>query len=146
MDSNKPLECEIPGSTIFLVNYGLTRSTTDPCVYFHRQEEEFIIVVIFVDDGLICTNKKEKLPDILEQLSREFEMRTLSADRFLGLDLSRDRNQRLLFAQQPQFIANVLAKFGMSQCHPRNTPSDPNSRLNASMSPQNEKATHKLPR
>lgn len=34
----------------FLVRYGLTRSTTDPCVYFHRKGEEFIIVVIFVDD------------------------------------------------------------------------------------------------
>lgn len=70
----------------------------DPCVYFHRKGEEFIIVVIFVDDGLICTNKKKKLQDILEQLSPEFKMRTVSADRFLGLDLSRDRSQRLLFA------------------------------------------------
>ena len=106
----------------FLLKFGLTRSTADPCVYFRRQEEEITIVAIFVDDGLVCSNKKENLTSILEHLSTTFEMRSFPAHRFVDLDISRDRQQRQLFIFQPHFIAKLLEKFQMDQCNPKSVP------------------------
>lgn len=122
----------------FLLKFGLKRSTADPCVYYRRQGEELTIVVIFVDDGLICSNQPESLSLIVEHLQTEFEMRTLPADRFLGLSITRDRTKRLLSLSQPHFIAKILEKFNMSGCNPKTIPADPAARLNSSMGPSSE--------
>ncbi len=120
----------------FLLKFGLSRSTSDPCVYFRRQGEEFTLVVIFVDDGLICSNKEDSLNNILEHLRTEFEMRTMSVDRFLGLNIFRDRNQHLLFLTQTHFTTTVLEKFNMSECNPKLIPADPGTRLSSNMGPK----------
>ena len=60
----------------FLIKFGLTRSTSDSCIYYRRQGEEFTVVAIFVDDGLICSNEPESLSAILAHLRTEFEMTT----------------------------------------------------------------------
>ena len=122
----------------FLLKFGLVRSTADPCVYYRRQEEEMTIVAIFVDDGLVCSNKKEHLTNILEHLSTTFEMRSFPASRFVGLDISRDRSKRQLYISQPHFITKLLEKFNMVQCHPKSVPADPNSRLETFAVPKNE--------
>ncbi len=56
----------------FLVKFGLTRSIADPCVYFRRLGKEVTIVAIYVDDGLVCSNKPDTLRSILEFLGKEF--------------------------------------------------------------------------
>lgn len=122
----------------FLLKFGLVRSTADPFVYYRRQEEEMTIVAIFVDDGLVCSNKKENLTNMLEHLSTIFEMRSFLAHRFIGLDISRDRSKRQLYISQPQFIAKLLAKFNMDQCHPKLVPADPNTRLETFAIPTNK--------
>ena len=42
----------------FLQEFGLNPSVSDPCVYSCQQGEEFTIMAIWVDDGLICSNNK----------------------------------------------------------------------------------------
>lgn len=79
----------------FLLKFGLTRCDSDSCVYYRRQEEgEITIVCIFVDDGLICTYTESA--SILSYLNTHFDIRTLPADRFVGLDIFRDRPNRKL--------------------------------------------------
>lgn len=122
----------------FLLKFILVRSTADPCLYFRRQEEEMTIVAIFVDDGLVCSSKKEHLTNILEHLSTTFKMRSFPASRFVGLDISRERSKRQLYISQSHFIKKLLEKFNMDQCHPKSVPADPNSRLETFAVPKNE--------
>ena len=122
----------------FLVKFGLTRSTADPCVYFRRLGEEVTIVAIYVDDGLVCSNKPDTLTSILEFLGKEFQMRTLSADRFVGVNITRDRERRQLFFAQPHYITFILEKFNMAGCNIKAVPADPNARLSSIMSPTDE--------
>jgi hypothetical protein len=42
----------------FLILFIFTCSKHDPCVYFRRRETEILIMAIWVDDGLICSNNK----------------------------------------------------------------------------------------
>jgi transposase InsO family protein len=120
----------------FLLKFGLTRCDSDSCVYYRRQEEgEIIIVCIFVDDGLICTNTKTVSTAILCHLNTHFDIRSLPADRFVGLDILRDRPNRKLYVSQLDFVNKILKKFNLDLCQPKSIPADPNARLTASMSP-----------
>lgn len=119
----------------FLLKFGLTKSAEDPCVYFRHQQGELTILAIFVDDALICSNKKDVFQEITQHLEKQFQIRTMGADKFLGIDITRNRKERMLFASQPQFTSALLLKFGMQNCNPKATPADPHTNLTAQMSP-----------
>jgi hypothetical protein len=98
----------------FLLKFGLTRWDSDSCVYYRSQEEgEITIVCIFVDDGLICTNTKTVSVSILSYLNTHFDIRSLSADRFVGLDIFRDLPNRKLYVSQVDFVNKILKKFNL---------------------------------
>ena len=115
----------------FLLKFGLKQSSADPCVYFRRQKEEITIVAIFVDDGLACSSKTGEVNSILSYLSSAFEMRSLPANRFVGLEISRDRVHRQLWVTQSVFVNKLLNKCGMSECNPKSVPADPCTRLDS---------------
>ncbi len=117
----------------FLVTFGLTRSVADPCIYFRHQGEELTILAIFVDDGLVCSNRKESLQRIIEHLKKRFQIRTMNADRFLGLEISRDRQKKELTVAQSQFILVLLKKFRMENCNPKSILSDPHTQISSEM-------------
>lgn len=50
-------------------------------------------MAIWVDDGLICSNNKAAIAEVLDYLSTHFEMRSLPTDRFVGLELTRGRSE-----------------------------------------------------
>jgi hypothetical protein len=56
----------------FIVKFGLTQSKTGPCVYFRHQREgeveEFTVLIIYVDDGIIFSSRKQTFTDILKNL------------------------------------------------------------------------------
>ena len=59
---------------------------------------------IFVDDGLICSNSKDAISNILKYLNSHFEMRSHPVEQFVGLAVSRDRIKKKLFLSQPHYI------------------------------------------
>ena len=122
----------------FLLKFGLTRCETDPCVYFSRKNNDLLIVGIFVDDGFAAGTNTSLVKSVIDFLSQEFEMRSLPATRFLGLDIHRDRSRRQLFINQPDFVRKILTKFHMNACHATAIPADPGTRLSANMSPTTE--------
>ena len=124
----------------FLLKFGLTRAASDSCIYYRRQGEEFTIVVIFVDDGLVCSNQPKILSAILTHLRTEFEMTTSEADRYLGLNIIRDRSCRQLFVNQHHYVQSILKKFNMTKCNPKTIPADPNARMSVEMAPNSENA------
>ena len=120
----------------FLILFGFTRSKHDPCVYFRRRETEILIMAIWVDDGLICSNNKTAIAEIISFLATHFEMRSLPTDRFVGLELTRNRKEKKLWVNQKAFIEKIIHRFNMSQCNPKLTPADPNVRLSKEMEPK----------
>jgi hypothetical protein len=125
----------------FLLLFGLSRSTADPCIYFRRREEELTLIAIWVDDGLVCSSSAEVIKDVLKHLNTYFEMRALPADCFVGMEITRDRARRQLYVNQAKFIASILDRFNMDSANPKDTPADPSSRLTMSMSPTTESGT-----
>jgi hypothetical protein len=61
----------------FIILFGLTRSTADPCVYYRHlrlgeADKELTIFILYVDDGLIISNLKAVLTEMMVFLSKEF--------------------------------------------------------------------------
>ncbi len=79
-----------------ILEYGLTRSQQDPCLYFRRQGEEWMVALFFVDDAIICGTSMRAIEEFVTQLKKKFELRTLPVCRFLGLTIKRDRSKRTL--------------------------------------------------
>jgi hypothetical protein len=39
---------------VALIDYGLVQSTADPCVYYHITLTSYLIIAVWVDDGLVA--------------------------------------------------------------------------------------------
>jgi len=61
------------------------------------------------------------------------------ADHFVGLIISRDRNNKRIFLSAPQYIDKILSKFNITSCYPVAIPADKGGpRLSKAMSPTNQ--------
>lgn len=120
----------------FLQRFGLTRSTSDPCIYFTSNENpsEFLALGLWVDDAIIASKSKAAALSMIVYLEQHFAMTSGPADRFLGLELTRDRQARLLHVTQSSFIKKLLVKFQMINCNTSRVPADPCSRLTNTLS------------
>lgn len=79
----------------FIIKFGLIRSQADPCIYYRHlrpgeADEELTIFILYVDDGLILSNIKSILTDMVKFLGKEFEVRSLPAVCFIGVDINRN--------------------------------------------------------
>ena len=110
----------------FLKRFGLNPSENDPCLYVRQHDEELTMVVIWVDDGLVCSNKQVIL-DIINYLGQHFEMRSSEATQFVGMSISRLREQRILAIHQPDYTTKILRRFNMDGCNPVSIPATPGS-------------------
>jgi hypothetical protein len=123
----------------FIIKFGFTRSQCDPCVYFRiGPDEEYTILIIYVDDGLICSNTPDIIKAILDYLRIHFQVRSLPASRFVGLDISRDRSSRILCINQQDFIIKLLRRYNLTDCKFTSLPANPNNRPSPAMAPKSE--------
>lgn len=76
----------------FLLLFGLTQSTADPCIYFHSngKPDNLIVIGIWVNDGLIACKSKSIAQSIVTHLEKQFEKTSGTADKFIGLEITRD--------------------------------------------------------
>ena len=118
----------------FLKQFGLQPSDADPCLYTRRQEGDFLMVIIWVDDGLVCGSNNEVVQQVIEYLGKHFAMRSSSAESFVGILITRDRKQKTLYLSQPDYTKKVIRRFHMSDCFPKKIPAYPGSHLSQSQS------------
>ena len=126
-----------------LKRFGTTSSNADPCVYYLGQEEEILIIAIYVDDILIASQNLEKIAKFKEEILKEFDIRDPGEPKYcLGIEFSRDGNT--IAMNQKGYIKELLDRFGMAECKPVTTPFDINVTL---MKPEEDSTTEekKLP-
>jgi hypothetical protein len=115
----------------FVVLFGLTRSTADPCMYFCFCDDpnDLVVIGLWVDDCLTASKSKAKALAIVTHLERFFEMTSGSADCFIGLEITRDCTRKKRYLTQSIFIEKLIIKFWMNDCNLPDVPAEPCSRL-----------------
>lgn len=56
-------------------------------------------------------------------------MNSSEASLFVGLSITRDRKEKMLFFSQPDYTKKILQHFQMDKCHPTNLPAIPGTSL-----------------
>lgn len=90
----------------YIVKYDLIRSNSDPCLYYHHDQnvDDITLFGIWVDDGVLATKTKEKAKSIIEHLEQFLEMTLRPADIFICLEITRNREERKRYITQGIYI------------------------------------------
>ncbi|KAH9715183.1 hypothetical protein KPL71_020951 [Citrus sinensis] len=99
----------------FIMSLGYNRLSSDHCAYYKRFEDnDFIILLLYVDDMLVAGPNKDRVQELKAQLAREFEMKDLGpANKILGMQIHRDRNNRKIWLSQKNYLKKILRRFNM---------------------------------
>uniref|UniRef100_A0AAV1VAR2 Reverse transcriptase Ty1/copia-type domain-containing protein n=1 Tax=Peronospora matthiolae TaxID=2874970 RepID=A0AAV1VAR2_9STRA len=121
----------------FMIKMGFKKCESDHCIYIKRDDQDMILVVLYVDDLILASSKNELLKSTKMALSKRFEMTDLGElDYFLGMEIKNDRKTGMVTVQQTKFLKSVLTKFGMDNSKPVKTPQDPGLKLTKNMCEQ----------
>lgn len=121
----------------FIVKLGYKRSEHDFCLYYRSAKGVVTYIVIYVDDILLVSNSDQAIADMKRKLSAEFEMKDLNEIRsFLGLNVQRNRQKRIMTIDQRAYVQGILERFGMQNCKASAIPMDPNLRLEKEQDPK----------
>jgi hypothetical protein len=123
----------------FLKSIEFTRSDADFSVYVAQVKDVKFFIVVYVDDLILVCNNKDKLLQVKEELSRKFEMKDLGdLHFFLGMEVERDRAQRLLYINQIGYLKEILKRFRMEDCKAIGVPLDPKMKLKKNVNKDDE--------
>ena len=94
--------------------YGFEQNVDEPCVYKLINEQTVVFLVLYVDDILLIGNNVVKLSEVKNWLAEQFQMKDLgNASYVLGIQILRDRKNKLLALSQASYVDKVLARFSM---------------------------------
>nr|GEX83882.1 retrovirus-related Pol polyprotein from transposon TNT 1-94 [Tanacetum cinerariifolium] len=93
-------------------------------------DDDFIILLLYVDDMLIVSKNIERIAQLKRDLSKSFAMKDLGpAKQILGIRIFRDRGAKKLHISQEQYIEKVLRRFNMDKAKVVSSPLTSNFKL-----------------
>ncbi len=94
---------------------------SDLCCF--RNKDTGVMLLIYVDDLLIAAATKAAIAVVKQHLAGIYELKDLGEVRaFLGLNITRDRTNRVIYINQEDYIHKILAKYGKTGLSPSKTP------------------------
>src|SRR5260221_6441259 len=96
--------------------------------FFHSMPKEFLILGIFVNDGLIASSNSKLATDLLSALKLEFEMVIGELNVFLGMQIVQTPTGSI-FVNQHRYIKTLIDLYGMSGAIPVKTPMESGEHL-----------------
>lgn len=103
--------------------FGLQRSIVDRCLYYMRQGEQIVIVLLYVDDIIITGNWSTKVKEFRRHLSTTYEVKDLGElAHCLGFVVQRDPELNQQTISQAHYVDRLLQKFKMTEAKAASTP------------------------
>jgi hypothetical protein len=105
----------------YLQQQGFKRGAANNNIYIKIDNENMLIIVVYVDDIIFGSNDDRMSQNFAEEMQKEFEMSMLGElSFFLGLQIS--QSSKGIFISQTKYIKEMLKKFRMEDCAPVSTP------------------------
>nr|GFA25451.1 putative reverse transcriptase, RNA-dependent DNA polymerase [Tanacetum cinerariifolium] len=108
--------------------YGFKQSNSDHTLFLKNRKNHVTCLIIYVDDMVITGNDEEEIKRLKEGLFTEFEMKDLGNLKYF-LEIEVLRSPKGIFICQKKYILYLLAKIGMINCKPPDTPMMVNQKL-----------------
>lgn len=117
-----------------LIEFGLTRSAVDQCLYYRIADGKILIVAIYVDDILIFSNQDDQEKGVKEALKSKFKMKDMGeVSSILGIRVIRDKECGLITLDQTAYAKRILKRFNMENCNAVASPLDPAQKISKEM-------------
>ena len=98
------------------------QSSCDCCVFLRTDPNDYVMLVIYVDDILIACKQPNTLKVIVDGLCQNFKITEKGpVNYFLGLEVGHDPSRGYWLSQE-QYIKETLDEFGMLHCNSCQTP------------------------
>ena len=111
-----------------LLQSSFTQSKSDYSLFYRINTTSITLILIYVDDLLICGNNLADIDSLKTMLSSVFHMKDLRPVRyFLGIEI--DRTSAGFFLSQKKYTSDILKEFGMSHSKPLQLPMDSHTKL-----------------
>lgn len=94
----------------FLTKFELEQLRIDSCVLV-RRKNNLLIVAIYVDDGLVMSNNENLLSEVIDHLKIKFEIKTMEAKCFVGLEIHRNQREKSLTISQKAYAKRIIKRF-----------------------------------
>lgn len=105
----------------FLLGLGFVNSLADTSLFVLRLENQFIYLLIYVDDILITGNTTAGIARVLKMLAGRFSVKDAEQlNYFLGIEAH--RTTQGLHLSQRKYILDLLHKYDMTNAKPVTTP------------------------
>ena len=96
------------------MSLGFTKSKADSNLYYKIEDDEILILLLYVDD-LFLTGEDKPIIECKKKLIVEFELKDLGMIHyFLGLELWQYPDD--IFLNQGKYAVEILKIFGMIDC------------------------------
>ena len=120
----------------YMKSQGYKQSTADSCIYYRSEvidgKHVIVIVGVYVDDTILMSNSTEVLNAEKKRISSRFAMEDRGEIHYLlGMEVKRDRKNRVLTISQKSYLESVVARFGMQDCKPISTPLETGKKFDA---------------
>ena len=119
---------------------GYRKTTSDNCVFVQKfSDDDFIILLLYVDDMLIIGRNSSRIDRLKNQLSKAFAMKDLGpAKQILGIRIHRERDAKKLYLSQEKYIEKVLRRFNMDKAKAVSSPLATHFKLNTEQCPSTD--------
>jgi hypothetical protein len=96
----------------FLVNdYGMTRSSVDPCLYRKETENGKLILIVWVDDIAVATETQEAFEHFYNAFSTRWRTKRIdNMDKFIGIEINRDKKTESVTIKQSIYIEKLYKR------------------------------------
>jgi hypothetical protein len=102
---------------------GFMKTSIDDCLYYkefkHKGKDVFILLLMYVDDNIIISNDRECLDEFKKSMHAKFKIVDKGPiSTYLGVQIERDRNKRVLKMHQEGYLNEVLAAMNIKKDNP----------------------------
>ena len=111
-----------------IIREGFTQSNADHSLFVKTDGENFIALLIYVDDIVIASNNDKSVANLKVLLDKRFKLKDLGQLKyFLGLEVV--RSGKGISISQRHYVLELFSNAGVLGCKTRNSPMDPNVKL-----------------
>ena len=111
----------------FLSIYGFKPCPSENCVFVGHFKDVKVILILYVDDGLLLARSKVVLSEILKIFMQTFEIKIIDCNSFVGMEI--DRGKDYISISQCQYIKTIINRFNFSDAKGSSTPADVNVKV-----------------
>ena len=88
----------------------------DPCLYVSRDDDETVIIAVYVDDILIAAKTDKKIAEVKTAIANRFEAKDMGElHYFLGVKVIQDLKAGTIWLGQPAYSESILRQFNMQE-------------------------------